>query len=68
MDNTEIISIVLLIAGVVDFVVMPRVLQAVWAKRGQEPPNKVILVSVLRVSGLAMVVLGFLFRFRVITL
>lgn len=68
MDTQQLVSYVFLAVGLIDFIVIPRVLLHVWNKRGQAPANQSLIVNALRLSGLAMIIVGALFHYRVFEL
>jgi hypothetical protein len=67
MSTNTIISYVFFIAGLVDFVVMPRVLLHVWRRGGPPESTQARVIRMLRYSGLAFIVVGVLFFYRIVT-
>jgi hypothetical protein len=68
MSTPDLISYVLFAAGLLDFIVVPRMLLHVWDKRGQRPGNAELVVRMLRVSGFTFIGIGALIYFRIIPL
>jgi len=68
MDTQQLVSYAFLVVGLIDFIVIPRVLLYVWQKSGRTPANQPLVINALRISGLVMIVIGALFHYRVIEL
>jgi len=67
MSTNTLISYVFLIAGLVDFIVVPRVLLGVWRRQGPPEATRAKLVRMLRLSGLALIVIGVLFFYQILS-
>ena len=68
METPDIVSYAFLFTGLVDFIVIPRLLLWSWKRSGREPANAPLLLNILRGSGVVLIVLGTLFHFRIIQL
>ncbi len=66
MSTPDLISYVFFLAGLLDFVVVPRVLLWTWKRGGQQPGNAPLILNLLRGSGLVLIIIGTLFYFRII--
>jgi len=67
MEIWKIIAYVFLLTGLVDVVVVPRILIHIWTRRGDIQPSQVQVIRVLRIGGGILILIGMLFYFRVIT-
>ncbi|HQF86213.1 MAG TPA: hypothetical protein PLN26_03205 [Acidobacteriota bacterium] len=67
MSTNTLISYVFLIAGLVDFVVIPRVLLGVWRRNGPPEATQTKLIRMLRYSGLVLIVIGVLFFYQILS-
>jgi len=65
MELQQIIAYVFLISGLLDFIVIPRILIHKWEKAGQNNDSQKTIVQMLRISGLVLVIIGgaFLYGF-----
>ena len=68
MSTPDLVSYVFFLVGLLDFIVVPRMLLMVWNKRGQQPGNAALVIRMLRVSGIVFIGLGALIHFRIIPL
>jgi len=66
MTTPDLISYVFFLVGLLDFVVVPRVLLWTWKRSGRQPANASLVLNLLRGSGLMLIIIGTLFYFRII--
>ena len=66
MTTPDLISYVFFLAGLLDFVVVPRLLLWTWKRSGQQPANAPLVLNLLRGSGLVLIIIGTLFYFRIL--
>lgn len=67
MDTQTLLSYIFLLIGIIDFVVVPRILISAWRKAGVNMSNRGMVIRAIRLSGLVFVVLGILFYYRILT-
>ncbi len=67
MDTQTLLSYIFLLVGIIDFVVVPRILISAWRKAGVDMSNRGVVIRAIRLSGLVFVVLGALFYYRILT-
>lgn len=67
MSTNTLISYIFLIAGLVDFIVIPRILLGVWRRNGPPAATQTKLIRMLRYSGLALIVIGVLFFYQILS-
>lgn len=68
MSTPDLVSYVFFLVGLLDFIVVPRLLLYAWNKRSQQPGNASLVIRMLRVSGIVFIGLGALIHFRIIPL
>jgi uncharacterized protein YjeT (DUF2065 family) len=66
MTTPDLISYVFFLTGLLDFVVVPRALLWTWKRSGRQPANASTALTLLRGSGLVLIIIGTLFYFRII--
>jgi len=67
MDAATIAAYVLLFTGLVDVVIIPRVLLYVWRRRGEEIQNSQIqVIRILRYGGGVLIAIGALIYLKII--
>ena len=67
METQTLLSYIFLLIGIIDFVVVPRILISAWRKAGVNMSNRGMVIRAIRLSGLVFVVLGILFYYRILT-
>ena len=67
MSTNTLISYIFLIAGLVDFIIIPRILLGVWRRNGPPEATQAKLIRMLRYSGLALIVIGVLFFYKILS-
>jgi hypothetical protein len=64
-NTNTFLGIVLVMAGLMDILIIPIILQRFWT---QQPPQSAIVLKMVRFTGLIMTILGLLFLAGVIAL
>ena len=67
MAVDKLLAYILLFVGLMDVVVIPRILVAVWKKRGEIRPEHGKIVRILRTGGGILILLGALIHFKIIS-
>ncbi|MBN2430212.1 MAG: hypothetical protein JXQ27_01995 [Acidobacteria bacterium] len=67
MDAATIVAYVLLFTGLLDVVVIPRILLTMWRRRGEDFQNQQIqVIRILRYGGSVLILIGALIYLKII--
>lgn len=66
MTPNKLVGLILILVGLIDFIVIPRILLMLWSRSGQPPANSEMIIRILRTSGLVLVAVAALFMYQVI--
>jgi hypothetical protein len=66
MDVSTMVAYVLLFTGMLDVVVIPRILLFMWRRRGELQDSQIQAIRVLRYGGGVLVVIGAMIYLKII--
>ena len=67
MAVDKLLGYIFLFVGLLDVVVMPRILIAIWKKQGGIRPEHGKIVRILRIGGGILIIIGVLIHFQIIS-